>query len=84
MAREEEGELLHGLARERSVWGEWERERERGVGDGSQVKRGRTNEWGPRVGRDAQTLCAHDTHQRCTDGSSASEERTVRGWVTWQ
>ena len=28
MAREEEGELLHGLARERSVWGEWEGERE--------------------------------------------------------
>jgi len=28
MAREEEGELLHGLARERSAWGEWEGERE--------------------------------------------------------
>jgi len=28
MAREKEGELLHGLARERSVWGEWEGERE--------------------------------------------------------
>ena len=27
MEREEEGEHLHGLARERSVWGEWERER---------------------------------------------------------
>jgi len=66
MAREEEGELLHGLARERSVWGEWEGEkclgrvggRERGLGDGSQVKRGRANEWGPRVGRGAQTLRA--------------------------
>jgi hypothetical protein len=28
MARKEEGELLHGLARERSVWGDWEGERE--------------------------------------------------------
>ena len=56
MEREEEGELLHGLARERSVWGEWEGER--GLGDGSQVKRGRADEWGPRVGRGAQTLCA--------------------------
>ena len=56
MAREEEGELLHGLARERSVWGEWEGERE--LGDGSQVKRGRADEWGPRVGRGAQTLRA--------------------------
>ena len=56
MAREEEWELLHGLARERSVWGEWERERE--LGDGSQVKRGRANEWGPWVGRGAQTLRA--------------------------
>ena len=26
MAREEEGELLHGIARERSVWGELEGE----------------------------------------------------------
>ena len=52
MAREEEGELLHGLARERSVWREWEGER--GLGDGSQVKRGRADEWGPRVGRGAQ------------------------------
>ena len=56
MSREEEGELLHGLARERSVWGEWEGER--GLGDGSQVKRGRADEWGPRVGRGAQTLRA--------------------------
>ena len=31
MAREEEWELLHGLARERSVWGEWEGERARGA-----------------------------------------------------
>jgi len=56
MAREEEGELLHGLARERSVWREWEGGRERGLGDGSQVKRGRADEWGPRVGRGTQTL----------------------------
>ena len=56
MAREEEGELLHGLARERClgrVGG-----RERGLGDGSQVKSGRADEWGPRVGRGAQTLRA--------------------------
>ena len=58
MAREEEGELLHGLAKERSVWGEWEGERERGLGDGSQVKRGRADEWGLRVGRGAQILSA--------------------------
>ena len=31
MAREEEGELLHGLAREREVLGESGRERERAV-----------------------------------------------------
>jgi len=57
MAREEEGELLHGLARERSVWGEWGGT-ERGLGDDSQVKSGRADEWGPRVGRGAQTLRA--------------------------
>ena len=57
MAREEEGELLHGLARVRSVWGRVGG-RERGLGDGSQVKRGRADEWGPRVGCGAQTLRA--------------------------
>ena len=56
MARDEEGELLHGLAREISVYGQWEGER--GLGYGSQVKRGRADEWGPRVGRGAQTLGA--------------------------
>ena len=58
MAREEEGKLIHGLGREREVFGESGRERERGLGDGSQVKRGRVDEWGPRVGRGAQTLRA--------------------------
>ena len=81
MARVEEGELLHGLARERSVWGEWEGER--GLGDGSQVK-GVGLTIGARGWDVAPRLCAHDTHQRCIGGPSASEERTVRGWVTWQ
>ena len=83
MEREEEGELLHGLARERSVWREWEGGRERGLGDGSQVKRVGLMS-GARGWEVAPRLCAHDTHQRCTGGPSASEERTVRGWVTRQ
>lgn len=63
---------------EREVFGESGRERERAgrrlPGDG-----GRADGWGQ--GWDVvPRLCAHDTHQRCTGGPSASEARTVRGW----
>ena len=53
--------------------------RERGLGDGSQVKRGRADEWA-RGWDVAPRLCVHDTQQRCTSGPSVSESRTVRGW----
>ena len=79
MEREEEGELLHGLARERRCWGEWE---------GEIVSRGvlgrwraRADEWA-REGYVTSRLYARDTHQGGSSGPSASEARTVRGWVT--
>ena len=78
MVKVEEGELIHGFAREREgVWGEWEEERE--LGEGSQVIEGRADEWG-RGWDVAASFCAHDTQRRCTSGPSASESRTVRGW----
>ena len=59
------------------------RERERELGEGSQVMEGRVGGWGQ--GWDvAASPCAQDTHRRCTSGPSASVARTVRGWVTWQ
>ena len=83
MAREEEGELLHGIARERSVWGEWEGERERAgrwfpgeEGSGGRVwPEGRT--WRPDSARMTRTRDALADRPRVSRGLSA-------GGVTWQ
>jgi len=75
---EERVKLLHGFGLERessvSEWDEGERAR------GALVEKGGVADaWCPR-GYVALSFCAHDTHQRCTSGPSASESRTVRGW----
>ena len=78
MVRVEEGELLHGFARER-VFGESGRERERESRGVLGRWRARADEWA-RGWDVAPRLYAHDTQRRCTSGPSASESRTVRGW----
>ena len=75
---EERVKLLHGLGLEResslSEWDEGERARGALVEEEAWLTRG------VREGYVALSFCAHDTHQRCTSGPSASEARTVRGW----
>ena len=56
-----------------SEWDEGERARGALVEEEAWLTRG------VREGYVALNFYAHDTHQRCTSGSSASEARTVRG-----
>ena len=55
-----------------------ERERERELGEGSQVMEGRADGWG-RGWDVAPRLCTRDTHQRYASGPSASDAWIVRG-----